>query len=78
MDTLVELLENELLTTDTFFSDVSVYIHPLRTGTFAKFLARQFKYNPRTAYRFEIYEDFQTGYFFNKYVDHRLSQCEAG
>ena len=78
MDTLVELLENELLTTDSFFSDVSVYIHPLRTGTFAKFLARQFKYNPRTAYRFEIYEDFQTGYFFNKYVDHRLSQCESG
>jgi len=71
-----ELLENELLAADTFFSDVTVYIHPLRTGTFAKFLARQFRYNPRTAYKFEIYEDFQSGYFFNSYVEHRLSMCK--
>jgi hypothetical protein len=76
MDILVELLEKELLATDTFFSDITVYIHPLRTGTFAKFLARQFRYNPRTAYKFEVYEDFQTGYFFDQYVGYRLSQCE--
>ncbi len=76
-DILVELLENELLNTDSFFSDITVYIHPLSTGTFAKFLARQFRYNPRTAYQFEVYEDFQTGYFFNRYINHRLSKCES-
>jgi len=75
-DTLEELMENDLLAADSFFKEVTVYIHPLRTGTFAKFLARQFRYNPRTAYRFEIYEDYQTGYFFKKYVNYRLSECE--
>ena len=60
MDTIVELMEQDLLATDSFFSEVTVYIHPLSTGTFAKFLARQFRYNPRTAYQFEIYEDYQT------------------
>lgn len=78
MEILVNLLEKELLSTDSFFRGVTVYIHPLRTGTFAKFLARQFRYNPRTAYKFEIYEDFQSGYFFNRYVNHRLSMCESG
>ena len=77
MDILVELMENDLLARDTFFSDITVYIHPLRTGNFAKFLARQFRYNPRTAYQFEVYEDFQTGYFFHKYVTQRWSMCEG-
>lgn len=77
-DILVDLLEKELLATDTFFSDVTVYIHPLRTGTFARFLSRQFRYNPRTAYKFEVYEDFQTGYFYNRYIGYRLAQCIAG
>ena len=77
MDILEELMENDLLAKDSFFSDITVYIHPLRTGNFAKFLARQFRYNPRTAYQFEVYEDFQTGYFFQKYVTQRWSMCEG-
>lgn len=71
----VEMRE-ELEKADPFFRDVMVYVHPLSVRNFAYHLARQFKWNPRTPYVFEMYEDFQSGYFYERYIDYRLHQCQ--
>lgn len=73
---LREPMQEEFEKADPFFSDVLVYIHPLSVRNFAFHLARQFQWNPRTPYVFEIYEDFQSGYFHQRYVDYRLRQCQ--
>jgi len=51
------------------------FVHPLHTNNFAEHMARQFQYNPRTPYVFEVYEDYQPGYFYNRYIEHQISQC---
>ncbi len=66
----------ELEAADPFFSDVEVYVHPLKVKSFAAHLARQFLFNPRTPFIFEIYEDYQSGYFHERYVNYRLNQCK--
>ncbi len=73
--TLATQMEAELELIDPFFSDIDIYVHPLKVKNFAFHIARQFTYNPRTPFVFEIYEDFQSGYFHSRYVDYRLNQC---
>lgn len=73
---LVKQMELEFEALDPFFSEIEIYVHPLSVRTFAFHLARQFKWNPRTPFIFEMYEDFQSGYFHKRYVDYRLRQCE--
>ena len=73
---LSEQMKDELEATDPFFRNVMVYVHPLSVRNFAYHIARQFKWNPRTPYIFEVYEDFQSGYFHRRYVDYRLQQCQ--
>ena len=72
---LSEQMKEELEAIDPFFKEVMVYVHPLSVRNFAFHLARQFKWNPRTPYIFEVYEDFQSGYFHERYIDYRLRQC---
>ncbi len=73
---LSEQMREELENTDAFFSDVMVYVHPLSVRNFAFHIARQFKWNPRTPYVLELYEDFLSGYFHQRYIDYRLRQCQ--
>ncbi len=75
MDKLKEEMQTELEQADPFFSEVEIYVHPLRTKNFAEHIARQFSYNSRTPYVIEVYEDYQTGYFFNRFIEYRLGQC---
>lgn len=75
MKTLAAEMKAELESIDPFFSDIDIYVHPLKVNNFAHHIARQFTYNPRTPFVFEIYEDFQSGYFHSRYVDYRLNQC---
>ncbi|OED34811.1 hypothetical protein AB833_31890, partial [Chromatiales bacterium (ex Bugula neritina AB1)] len=72
---LSSALRIELEASDPFFSDVDVYVHPLKVKSFAAHLERQFLFNPRTPFEFEIYEDYQSGYFHERYVNYRLNQC---
>lgn len=74
-EVLSEEMRAELEAIDPFFSDVMVYVHPLSVRNFAFHIARQFKWNSRTPYVLEIYEDFQSGYFHERYIDYRLQQC---
>ena len=74
-ESLQEEMQAELETLDPFFNEIQIYVHPLRTKNFAAHLARQFGYNPRTAYVFEVYEDLQPGYFYSRYIDHQINQC---
>lgn len=78
IEVLREEMQQELEAADPFFSDVDVYVHPLYINNFAKHIARQFKYNPRTPYVLEVYEDYQTGFFYNRYIDHKINQCMSG
>lgn len=73
---LSEEIKVELESTDPFFSEVKIYVHPLNIKTFAYHLARQFKWNPRTPFVLELYEDYQSGYFFKRYIDYRRKQCK--
>ncbi len=75
IEKLKEEMQLELEAADPFFNDIEIYVHPLRTKNFAAHLARQFGYNPRTPYVFEVYEDFQPGYFYKRFIDHRMKQC---
>ena len=74
-ESLKEEMQAELEATDPFFSEIQIYVHPLRTKNFAEHLARQFGWNPRTPYIFEVYEDLQPGYFYSRYIDHQVNQC---
>ena len=65
----------ELESQDAFFRDIKIYVHPLSVKNFAFHVGRQFKWNPRTPFVFEVYEDYQSGYFFDRYIDYRLKQC---
>ncbi len=76
LETLSDQMKEELEDTDPFFKEVMVYVHPLSVRNFAFHIARQFKWNPRTPYVLEVYEDFQSGYFHERYVDYRLRQCQ--
>lgn len=73
---LSEEIKVELASIDPFFSDVKIYVHPLSVNTFAFHIGRQFMWNPRTPFVFEMYEDYQSGYFFKRYVSYRLQQCK--
>lgn len=73
---LSEEMKTELESMDPFFREVKVYVHPLSVKTIGDHLGRQFKWNPRTPFVFEMYEDYQSGYFFKRYVDYRLQQCK--
>lgn len=73
---LVKEMEQELSSIDPFFREVEIYVHPLKIKSFAYHLARQFKWNPRTPFVIHMYEDFQSGYFHNRYIDYRIRQCE--
>ena len=75
METLRADMKAEFEALDPFFSDITVFVHPLHTNNFAEHMARQFEYNPRTPYVFEVYEDYQPGFFYNRYIDHQISQC---
>jgi len=74
-ETLREEMRAEFEALDPFFSDITVFIHPLHTNNFAEHMARQFWYNPRTPYVFEVYEDYQPGFFYNRYIDYQLNLC---
>jgi hypothetical protein len=76
IETLSSEMREELESADPFFKDIMVYVHPLSVRNFAFHIARQFKWNPRTPYVFEVYEDFQSGYFHQRYIDYRLRQCQ--
>ncbi len=75
IEKLKKEMQEELEMADPFFNDIKIYVHPLRTKNFAAHIARQFGYNPRTPYVFEVYEDFQPGYFYNRFINHRMKQC---
>jgi len=77
METLRKEIQQEFEAADPFFSEIEIYVHPLSTKNFASHMARQFSYNPRTPYVFEVYEDYQQGYFFNRYIEHQISECTA-
>jgi len=68
-------MQTVLEAADPFFSDIEVYVHPLYVNNFAKHIARQFQYNPRTPYVLEVYEDYQPGFFYNRYIDYQIEQC---
>lgn len=74
-EALSERMKLELEALDPFFRGVSIYVHPLAVRNFAFHLGRQFKWNPRTPFKLEIYEDYQSGYFHQRYIDYRLRQC---
>jgi len=57
METLRAEMRAEFEALDPFFSDITVFVHPLHTNNFAEHMARQFQYNPRTPYVFEVYEE---------------------
>jgi len=75
MEKIIIDMQAELEAADPFFSDIEIYVHPLRTKNFAEHVARQFSYNPRTPYVFEVYEDYQQGYFYNRFIDHSINEC---
>ena len=75
MDKLKADMQAELEDADPFFRDIEIYVHPLKTKNFAEHVARQFSYNPRTPYVFEVYEDYQLGYFFNRFIQHKIQNC---
>jgi len=75
IETLMAEMQAELESSDPFFSEVAIYVHPLRVKNFAQHIARQFKFNPRTPYVFEVYEDYQPGFFYTRYIEHQLKQC---
>jgi len=75
METLRKEMQTVLEAADPFFSDIEVYVHPLYVNNFAKHIARQFQYNPRTPYVLEVYEDYQPGFFYNRYIDYQIEQC---
>lgn len=77
MDFLKADMQAELEAIDPFFTDIEIYVHPLRTKNIAEHVARQFSYNPRTPYVFEVYEDYQAGFFYNRFIDHSMAQCIA-
>lgn len=66
----------ELLEADPFFSDIKVYVHPLGIKNFAYHIARQFRFNPRTSYSFEMYEDYLYGFAYRRYIQHNLNGCK--
>lgn len=75
IDLLKKEMQSDLEAADPFFRDIEVYVHPLGIKNFAQHVARQFGYNPRTPYVFEVYEDYQPGYFYNRFIDHHLNTC---
>ena len=75
MDKIIVDMQADLEAADPFFSDIEIYVHPLRTKNFAEHVARQFSYNPRTPYVFEVYEDYQPGFFYNRYIEHSINEC---
>lgn len=77
METLKAEMQADLEAADPFFSDIEIYVHPLRTNNFAHHVARQFSYNSRTPYVFEVYEDYQPGFFYNRFIEHSMSECLA-
>lgn len=78
IELLQEQMQAELEATDLFFTDIEIYVHPLRTTNIAFHIARQFGYNPRTPYVFEVYEDYQTGFFYNRFIEHSMNACLSG
>ena len=75
MEEIIIDMQAELEAADPFFRDIEIYVHPLRTKNFAEHVARQFSYNPRTPYVFEIYEDYQQGFFYNRFIEHSMNEC---
>ncbi len=75
MEKLVIDMQAELEAADPFFRDIEIYVHPLRTKNFAHHIARQFSYNSRTPYVFEVYEDYQPGFFYNRFIEHSMKEC---
>lgn len=75
IDELKKQMQAELEAADPFFRDIEIYVHPLRTKNFAEHIARQFGFNPRTPYVFEVYEDYQPGFFYNRFIQHSLDAC---
>ncbi len=68
--------ETELENTDPFFREADIYVHPLGVRTFAFHIARQFRYNPRTPYILEIYEDHLSGYTYQRFLTQRKFRCD--
>ncbi len=75
MEILRDQMQVELEQADPFFREIDVYVHPLGVQNFAHHVARQFNYNPRTPYVFEVYEDYQQGYFYNRFIEHSMNNC---
>ncbi len=75
LEQLKKDMQTELEQADAFFKDIEIYVHPLGVKNFAFHVARQFGYNPRTPYVFDVYEDYQPGYFYNRFVQHNLQAC---
>ena len=75
MEEIIIDMQAELEDADPFFRDIEIYVHPLRTKNFAEHVARQFSYNPRTPYVFEVYEDYQPGFFYNRFIEHSMQEC---
>ena len=75
MEKIIIDMQADLEAADPFFSDIEIYVHPLRTKNFAEHVARQFSYNPRTPYVFEVYEDYQQGFFYNRFIEHSMKEC---
>jgi hypothetical protein len=74
--TLRREFEAELSDSDPFFRDVKIYVHPLGVRTFAFHIARQFRYNPRTPYTLEMYEDHLNGYTYQRFLTRGKYRCE--
>ncbi len=68
--------EAELSELDPFFSEVEIYVHPLGVRTFAFHIARQFRYNPRTPYTLEMYEDHLNGYTYQRFLTRGKYRCD--
>ncbi len=78
VDLLKKEMQAELEAADPFFREIEIYVHPLAVKNFAQHVARQFGFNPRTPYVFEVYEDYQQGYFYNRFIEHNMNACLNG
>ncbi|MBF0360824.1 MAG: hypothetical protein HQK49_07425 [Oligoflexia bacterium] len=63
------------LLADPVYDEITVFVHPLGEMTFGDHIRRLLKLNPRTAYKFMLYDSNINTSFFNRYVEANVNNC---
>ena len=69
------LSEMRAILADPVFSEIRVFVHPLKEMTYGMHLARLLDANPRTPYQITLYPDSVNEGLFDRYTQYQLSKC---